>query len=488
MSYASQLSVFRTHKSKFISTVNNVQDAISIVGQESFESLHDAHLLIEQQLEQMRTVLETKNSQDKTQWLDCFYFCIMLEKYYREYDKQDKAKKFAKLSRKIALKCELTSAERQKVSEQVSRDLVDENDQDTITVKLRSWLGEFNMYRLTFAFSRVTMRQFLLLNPLGESLKINDMVTVLDAPGDIFNALSVGIFAVRLSLNLALIFKHLFAPTDKEANISFKKRLFEELYKRHYHLLNDIAWGTVNLFCNYSAVFNLAAPVANWLTAGFLVFDMLLLLWSRHLLQEEYLVKKSQYTCEIVGLEELLRRDLSKEERQKHDNQLEFVKAQAAQLELGWQKTNAAFQYSIGAALVFTAGFTAAFLFTVPAATVACYFVCTIAVAMYMTADAYGVYRQKAYVLEQTELAQTDPKNAQAELATARKAFISSMFKHTFIPLAVVTLYATCWPAAIALTVLYLGYGAYQHQQKASKQKEQRLEEAQGYTNALELR
>ena len=57
------------------------------------------------------------------------------------------------------------------------------------------------------------------------------------------------------------------------------------------------------------------------------------------------------------------------------------------------------------------------------------------------------------------------------EARIARNDFILAMFKNTFMPLLIVTTFAVCWPAALVLTALYVGYESMNGYFKQSAEK-----------------
>jgi hypothetical protein len=241
--------------------------------------------------------------------------------------------------------------------------------------------------------------------------------------------------------------------------LSTRERFFHELYARHCVMLNDLAWGSINLLTNYSAVFSISAPMAIGLTVGFLFFDVSLLIYRLHLAEQEYMLKKAQYLNEKRDYEVLLQAmTLSIEDRNKYQERCKMLDEQMSQLELSWQTTRATFWFNIAAAALLMGGFSAAFVFVAPAAIAACYFVCIIAVAMYISADIYGAYKEKSLILQQQELDGGDTTNALLAMQTARNEFIMAMVKNIAMPLLIVTVFAICWQASLIVAAVYIGY------------------------------
>lgn len=195
------------------------------------------------------------------------------------------------------------------------------------------------------------------------------------------------------------------------------------------------------------------------------MFDVALLMYRHYLAEHDYWLKKRQYEAELKIYED------AGDTQQKR-----MLKDQLAQLEIQWKTTSATLKFNIAAAALLMTGFTASLIFATPVAAVAFYFVCTIAVAMYLTADIYGKYKEKSLNLAQLrddryhlmqqespsalELRKHDELIAGAllEVNTARNNFIIGMTKNMIMPLLIVATFAVCWQAALVLIVAYIGY------------------------------
>ncbi|RUR20619.1 hypothetical protein ELY21_00605 [Legionella sp. km535] len=262
------------------------------------------------------------------------------------------------------------------------------------------------------------------------------------------------------------------------------ERFTNELYKRHCNFANDVVWATVNCLSNFNNLFNISGPVAGYLTAVFLTFDVCMALYKCKLAKEEYLTKKSQYLLEIDDYNNPnLFKKLTDEQRRLH---IEMLNKQLSELEINWRTKEATFYFVAAAAAVLMSGFTVAILVSPPMLVLASFFVCTVAVAMYLSAGAYSQYKEKSLYLEQAQLTGKQLPVAYKEYETARNDFIFNMAKNTIMPMVLITTFAICWPAAIALTAMYLGYELYhaydQHKDTlASRQLMDGEEENQGF-------
>lgn len=146
---------------------------------------------------------------------------------------------------------------------------------------------------------------------------------------------------------------------------------------------------------------------------------------------------------------------LKQSERDEH---ILVLNRQLAELEVEWKTKKSSLCFAASAAGLLMLGFSAALLFTPPGMVVASFFVCTLAAAIYFTGDSYANYKQKQLRLDHMDFNPKERALALKEYQTARNDFIIKIIKNTFMPTLLIATFAICWPAAVALTVAYLGY------------------------------
>ncbi|MCX7116920.1 MAG: hypothetical protein NTW94_03260 [Legionellales bacterium] len=484
MTYADRSREFSADKQRFFATIQTPETAKTHAESKNYPFLANNRILLEQEFDHMFSSLKKQGDDRQSFWLYCYYCSMMLQNHYEAYGKSSKANEYRGKSEMLRKRCaqgELPSPEQgdetllKHLQKSIHQDLVELSTVPYHISKIRDWVAFFNIRRLHLAFSRLVVKQSVLaaqdllwfekLNQaLGIHLDAKDMVSVINAPAPVFNVLSVALFGARLMIHASMIVKHTFFPSSKqELSLSATQRFKHEIYMRHPTMLNDLVWGTVNLLSNYAALFNIAAPVAGGLTAGFLIFDVSLLIYRRKLAEMEYLCKKEQYLKEKENHEaQLLNASLSKEDRNKHQTHCAILSEQLKQLDISRKAADATFLFNIAAAVLLLSGFTASLLIALPAAVLVSYFVCAIAVAMYVTADIYGAYHEKTLILERLQEEGGDTFEALEQFRNARQAFFISITKNTLMPLLVVTLFAVCWQAALIFTALYIGYECLQ--------------------------
>jgi len=242
------------------------------------------------------------NNRDKF-WYYCYYCSYMLELYYQAYGKQEVADKYKKIGAQISKRYDAERLPVKKVAtesylawlkKQLAKDLAELAEIPRHTTSIKNWAMLSNLTRMQVIFPKFLFLQNLTIlsqsqfvsNLLGRSLNVDGMLKRLNQPNGFSNALSVGVFVIRLAMHSGLILKHTFVPTEFESNLSISDRFAKELKSRHCDILNDVVWGTINGITNYAYVFGIPGPVANWTLVSFLVFDLSLLIYKRGLAEK----------------------------------------------------------------------------------------------------------------------------------------------------------------------------------------------------------
>ncbi|KTD07713.1 hypothetical protein [Legionella jamestowniensis] len=457
-------------------------------------------LLIEQEFDNLFTTLTQRGLYSDELRFYCYYCCILLKQYYVIYEQESKVKEYEKLLAQLNILClqgklppAVIKVESffQALGKKIAADLRDLLETPRKLSKLRDRVAISNLNRIYWFFCRTTIKDTLLLARelkwleklgalLGKEINVDSVINLLETPNGILRFFSVGFFAVRFIMNAGMVLKHVLAPTPQEKQLDWKKRFTNEIYKRHATFLNDIVWGTVNCLTNYNEVFGISAPVAGWVVAGFMFFDVCLILWRRQLEEKEYLTKRSQYLTELEWLTNKLTTGLSLEEREKFDKHYIATKEQLAQLELTWKAIDATYWFNATAAFLLMAGFSASMLFTPAVTVLGCYMLCTLAVAMYLSDGAYKTYKEKSLLLEHAQLVNQGEKAAFKAYQTARNDFVFTLAKNTIMPTLLIATFAVCWQAALVLAVAYAGFEIFRAYSKHTEAQKGAMEDNSG--------
>jgi len=474
MPYSDQYRPFTRDKDDFFNKTDIITDIPAMVRKKDYRFLAQNKPLIEQEFNQLFPVLQKKGKYDVAFWNYCYYCCLMLEAYYQAYEDTLKAAQYQKQAARIKLAIENGQIKNEvdqpcsfiaSLGKQIMAEFSELVNTPQHLSKVRSKIGLLNMYRMYWAFLRTTLTSsFLLVRDVGwidrlgkllnKKIDVDKIIKTLEKPSEAFRVLSVGFFVARFILNAAMVMKHTFFPSEAEANLTRWERFKAEVTRRHPDFVNDIVWATVNGVSNYAPVLHIAAPIAGWLTGGFLFFDVCLLLWRRHLAEKDYLTKKAQYLADQAYYKFLLkteRSDLVIE-------QLETVSKQLKELELTWKVKSATLLFNATAALLLASGFAASMLFGPAGMIVAAYVVCVLAVAMYLSDAEYSNYKESKLRLQEAKLTEIDVASAMKAYQTARYEFAYTLAKNAIIPGLIIAAYAICWQAALVLTVAFLAY------------------------------
>ncbi|KTD11835.1 coiled-coil protein [Legionella gratiana] len=499
MVYSKQNSAFKSDKNQFFlqlpkkdmvisSAIEKVETRANHIGYTFL--LQNQKALEDEFVHTFAVLQKQKDNNNEAFWLYCYYCATLLENFYKAYSQQSKEEEYKNLRQKI--KNRLLKVKEDAVAEEVFIESLKNSyisgfrnlmSSPFHISRIRDYVAYSNLCRVYWVFCRLTMTTGLALAKdlqiidkldaiLGTHTDVDKIISVIQAPNGILNYFSVGFFLMRFMIDAGLLIRHTFFPTEQEKKdkTTALERFKYELYKRHCNFANDLVWATVNFLTNFNHITHIPGPIAGAITAVFLGFDVCMTLYKCQLAKQEYLIKKAQYEQEIEKYSKQLKKLTDINEVKNAAAHIAMLQAQLKELEIGWRTKQGTFYFVASAAALLMLGFTAALLFTPPGIIVASFFVCTLATAMYLSAGAYSTFQEKSLRLEQAQLSGNDLDMALKEYQAARNDFIFTMVKNTVMPALLITTFAICWPAAIVLTAMYVGYEIYhaydQHKSK----------------------
>ncbi|CAM2738872.1 coiled-coil protein [Legionella steigerwaltii] len=422
-----------------------------------------------------------KNDDDEKNiafWKYCYYCSSLLEAFHLAYSQHAKVEKDRenkqKIMDRILKKAKQDKKDEEEFIESLRKSYIN-GFRNLFTApahlsRIRDYVAYVNLCRVYWVFCRLTLtsgftlaKELQLLEKLdailGTHTDADKIIDFIKAPNGLLNYFSVGLFLMRFAIDFGYLVQHTWFPTDleKKDKTTALERFKYEFYKRHCNFANDLVWATVNFITNFNHITNIPDPTAGYITAIFLGFDVCLTLYKCHLAKQEYLLKKEQYETELreytLHPEKFQGMDIKRHK--------EMLELQLNELEINWQTKEGTFYFNAAAASLLMIGFSASLLLTGPGIPVACFFVCTLAVAMYLSSDSYSKLHEKSLRLDEAKNTRKDLQLALNEYEAARNDFIFTMIKNTVMPTLLIATFAVCWPAAIALTVVYLGYEIY---------------------------
>lgn len=423
-------------------------------------------------------------------WYYCYYCATLLEEFFKNYHQKKNAQFYADKKAEIAKYLDGTSQnESKKFLKTLKADLASGLKKIGSTpchiTEIRDYLALSNLCRLYWVFTRLTLTQAFtmaknshifdkLYGMLGSThIDTDKILKAFKTPNGILNYLSVGLFLGRFIIEAGLLIRHTFFPKDGEKEAPLLTRFSYEFKKRGCNLANDFVWGTINFLCNFNAISHLPTAWSLPLTSIFLSFDVCLMFLKYCIAERDYKVNRQHYWDEEGRLSQKIAKfkdkKLSVEEQETLDLLFQRKKAvflQREELERNWKVTEAKLKFGIAAASLLMTGFLFSWVLTPPGMVAFSFFACVLAAAMYFSMDAYANYKNQTLLLEKANAASIDEPNqfsvgknkAEQEYYKARNHFIFTMVKNAILPTVLITTFAVCWPAAVALTVVYLGY------------------------------
>lgn len=422
-----------------------VESIKQLVKQTDYTFIAQNKRLFERKFEDLFAVLKQDKNNVQAFWLHALYCSLLLHSYYDTYGKTAEAARYEKLSQDFIQYYLQGTTPPVEASvtwlDKIKTDLAALLATPLHTSSIRQWVGFINMQRLSLVFGRIATTELI---KLAQSLHALDSMEQLvgftfhlsniKKTIPLFNALSVGLFAVRFSLNFSLMMRH--TLFDKEGTAS--ERFVEEFKARYWVMTNDIVWLIVNGLTNFSSYFHVPGPVAAGLLSGFLLFDTL---WMWHLLAMQksvYEQTRAAYLSELLLLGTTPAR-------------YAILKMQLARLEQDGVQQQASFEFCRAAAALLCTGFTLSLCFP-PALAPAFYLICAVASSMYLSYEQYGAYRKQAW------MEANDPCVANHEaMQAAWDTFTFTMAKNLTMPIVIMGVCAVSIPAALCIMTLYLG-------------------------------
>lgn len=325
---------------------------------------------------------------------------------------------------------------------------------------LLSFIGIINLYRLSYTFARISWKQFwlfmeslkVLINSNLNGVDIN--IAILDYPALAFYLFSVFGFITRILLDTISAFRHIFFPTIEEMGISTWERAKIEWHKRYPRLLNDGWWALANALTNFPRLFNIPIPVADWLLAAFLFFDVFLLSYILHHEKLKFAAKISWLDEQIKSLDKNTL--IPEAQKAQYIEMFALMKKESSYM---FTEAEATFGLYIGATLLFILSITLILTVSSPLMAPLGFFACVLAVAGILSGGNFGSYMGARKARQMGEQG-----NENIEILKARKekehtemlSFSMALAEHIIMPIIITGLFTINWPSAVALIIIYI--------------------------------
>lgn len=306
--------------------------------------------------------------------------------------------------------------------------------------KLITLLSYLNLYRLLTLFSRLSCKSFWTLAQDHQWIDANNRFlgrpinrSILDNTADLFNFLSVSVFALRLVAHLSMAVKHATSQREGEKDIDSGVRAFREFYVRIAHIMNDTVWFIINLLTNYPSLWGVSDPLANTLLACTLTYDSLSLVALWYLKEQEWSAQHQALKDwkkegdAINGTDEMTLTDLN------------IVLLKDLRFEM-----RVKYAFSIFAGLSIMTSYLLVLALASPAVSTLGFFMCVVGFGIYASADDFAAWMRAVF----------GEMKIENEAQQAKTAFFSTWAKSTFTPLLMVGLVTVSWELALLAMVI----------------------------------
>jgi len=268
-----------------------------------------------------------------------------------------------------------------------------------------------------------------------------------------------------------------FASEEAKENSTKWQRFTKELDGRGLDMLNNIVWGSVNLYTNFNDCLpeklRVSDAALDWIVVAFLVFDVSLLCARWKKADEKF---KAQWACLEKERETLLSKKnglLSKLKLEGDENQkgiiidqlemitsrLQIIQKEQQQLQDEYDVTSSTYQFNLAAAFLLFVGYIGFCTVTGPAV-FAFYAVNVLACAMYASDGAWAKRSdaKKKYLRVKESSNEATIQVAEKQLTEANREFNKTLAEKTLMPTLLLTATAICWQISLGLIGLYLIY------------------------------
>lgn len=382
----------------------------------------------------------TKDTKDDKTLLYNIYCSASLLQYYKQYNKPDKIETYRNILDGLLKQMNSNNSETLKELVQQSTRPKYSPGVMTSTTSIQQVVGLANVMRMEILLGKFLVSSSLeighathLLDGLELLLNTRLDVSALNQLNMLFNSLSVLVFFVRLSINTALACKHMFETDGDNSAVPFTELFQNEFQRRYWLATNDIVWGVVNGLCNFSSHFGISAVTSNTVMVVFMCFDIAWLLQKLYIDYSNFCTIGERYASE-----------------KKDGLPADIMDKQLQQLQHDWQVNLAKTQINLTAATLLASGYYAATTITTPLAIPVAFFVATVAISLYLSAEAYG-----QWVDAELNVKEASVPNEQLEAKVSEKSqlFLYSMLKHSIFPSLVLAVFSMSTPAALLLSV-----------------------------------
>lgn len=419
------------------------------------------------------------------------YLCELMIQYYQDDYDPEYLKDIEKKKKEIeAFMLENSSRENQTIKfptfllDGIKNNAMDYASSFASTSKLREHISSLHTNWIYWNYSRAVANHAIIYlqnsgfsdlikeinKKIGHHYNPESFNELLDTSRETLRALSVGLRALRLTINLVALVEHIIYASISE-ELSSQKVLEQEIEKRGFTMVNDLVWGTVNLLTNYKEFFHISSEAASQINFVFLAFDVALLLarWS---------FEADKYNARAQEL-------MLQKNKLKPSLELSVVNRQLDILNDDWEAQCVYYKFNLVATHILMAALGATFLVSGPLALASVAALNMLANALSNTAEEYKKYKQASIAVQrEVANAQVSPdmhhqnllQELNAECQQANINFWKTLAFNVGATAFIITAAATSWPVACGLTLSYMAYklnDAYQkHLQEENKKQE----------------
>ncbi len=315
---------------------------------------------------------------------------------------------------------------------------------------------------------------------MGVQCVSTDILDLLNKSREPLAVLGIILYELRFLINLVLMIKHIVqAAINKDLTV--KKVLKQEMEKRGFTMISDMAWGMVTLLTSYNNFFKISASAVSPIITSFLAFDVLVFI--------------AQWATDTAKYNKRLQ-ELTAQKNEATDIELAIINRQIELLNDEWDAQNAYYFINILAANILVISFGLSMVCSGPLVLAGLAFFSMLGNALYNTAEEYKKYQQSKIALQREisngiilndehhhQLMVRLNKECNQNCTDFWKTLIYNVGGTAFI----ITAAVVSWPIALSITLTYMAYRLHNAYQKKPEEQSKEQEASPNIYRLLHL-
>ena len=300
---------------------------------------------------------------------------------------------------------------------------------------------------------------------MGVQCVSTDIINLLNKSREPLAVLGIILYELRFLINLVLMIKHIVqAAINKD--LTAKKVLKQEMEKRGFTMISDMAWGMVTLLTTYNNFFQISASAVSPIITSFLTFDVLVFI--------------AQWATDTVKYNKRLQ-ELTTQKNGATDFELTIINRQIDLFNDEWEVQSTYYFINILAANILVISFGLSMVCSGPLVLAGLAFFSMLGNALYNTSEEYKKYQQSRVALQReisNGIILNDEHHHQLMVKLNKECsqncsdFWKTLIYNVGGTVFIITAAVVSWPIALSITLAYMAYRLHNAYQKRAEEQD----------------